>query len=297
MTILNRRLGLLMLFMIPSVAVAQPATGPQPTSISGSAAYVYKTLGDVQLRLHVFSPAAAASRKPAPAVVFFFGGGWTNGTVQQFVPQATHLADRGMIAVVADYRVFARHQTSPFEAIADAKSAIRWLRASAARLGIDPARIAASGGSAGGHIALAAATLEAFDERGETLTVSSKPDALVLFNPAVDTSREEPAVMKERFMGRGRDASPQQHVKIGLPPTLILHGKADTIVPYAAVERFCADSRKLGNRCELIGYEGAPHGFFNPRSGAKWHEQTMQEMDAFLTRIGYLSANSSSRRR
>ena len=274
---------------------AQQSLPPQPASIEGAAAHVYKTISGVELRLHVFSPGHSNSTS-SPAVVFFFGGAWTSGTVTQFVPQARHLADRGMVAVVADYRVLGRHQTSPFEAVADAKSAIRWLRTHARELGVDPARIVASGGSSGGHIALSAATLDAFDEPGEAMKVSSKPNALVLFNPAVDTSRETPAVLVQRFAGRGRELSPLHHLRRGLPPMLVLHGKADTTVLYSDVERFCADSRALGNRCELIGYEGAPHGFFNPGRGGTWHSDTLQEMDAFLTRLGYLAPGSLPRR-
>jgi acetyl esterase len=97
-------------------------------------------------------------------------------------------------------------------------------------------------------------------------------------------------VLKERFLARGRELSPLHHIRRGLPPTLILHGKADTTVPYTDVERFCAESRRLGNQCDLVGYEGAPHGFFNPGRGDNWHSETLQEMDSFLRRLGYLRA-------
>jgi acetyl esterase/lipase len=274
---------------------AQQSLPPQPASIEGAAAHVYKTVSGIELRLHVFSPGHGNSTAK-PAVVFFFGGAWTSGTVTQFVPQARHLTDRGMVAVIADYRVFGRHQTSPFEAVADAKSAVRWLRTHAPEFGVDPSRIVASGGSSGGHIALSAATFDAFDEPGEDTKISSKPDALVLFNPAVDTSRETPPVLVQGFAGRGRELSPLHHLRRGVPPTLILHGKSDATVPYSDVERFCTESRALGNHCELIGYEGAPHGFFNPGRGGTWHADTLQEMDAFLTRLGYLAPGSSPRR-
>jgi acetyl esterase/lipase len=274
---------------------AQQSLPPQPTSLEGATPHAYKAVSGTELRLHVFTSQSGKSTSK-PAVVFFFGGGWTTGTVTQFVPQAKHLAARGMVAVVADYRVFGRHQTSPFEAVADAKSAIRWVRGHAPELGVDPSRIVASGGSAGGHLALSAATLDGFDEPGENTKVSSEPNALVLFNPAVDTSGDTPPILVQRFAGRGRELSPQHHLRRGLPPTLILHGKADTTVPYPDVERFCADSRARGNSCELIGYDGAPHGFFNPGRGGTWHSDTLREMDSFLTRLGYLAPDSSSPR-
>ncbi|HLP31489.1 MAG TPA: alpha/beta hydrolase, partial [Geothrix sp.] len=200
-----------------------------------------------------------------------------------------HLAQRGMVAVVADYRVASRHHTGAFEAMADAKSALRWVRQHAAQLGVDPARIAASGGSSGGHLALAAAMFDAFDEPGEDRSVSSKPNALVLFNPALLTAHPNAPGLKALFGERGQEASPLHHVGPGLPPTLILHGKADATVPYVLAERFCAESKKAGNACELVGYEGAPHGFFNPQAaGGRWHEATLREMDRFLAALGYL---------
>lgn len=135
------------------------------------------------------------------------------GDVGQFAPQAKHLAQRGMVAVLVDYRMRSRHGTTPLDAIADAKSAVRWVRS--------------------------------------------------------------------------RDASPLHHLRAGLPPTLILHGKADAVVPYADVDRLCAESTALGNQCRLVGYEGASHGFFNPGRGEKWYRETLLETDRFLTDLAH----------
>jgi acetyl esterase/lipase len=271
---------------LSTLAFAQQAPPPpQPLSIDGAATHVYKSVGGVELRLHVFAAAGAAAA-PRPAIVFFFGGGWRTGSIAQFVPHARHLSERGMVAIVADYRVSGRHRTTPFDAIADAKSAIRWVRAHAKELRVDPARIAAGGGSAGGHLAATAATLVAFDEASEDQQVSSKPNALVLFNPALDTSD---ATLAERFGGKGREASPLHQIRAGLPPTVIFHGKADTTVPYASVERYCEAATTAGNQCQLFGYDGATHGFFNRgRDGDKWYEETVREMDRFLMTLGYL---------
>ncbi len=279
-------IAVLLTALITSAQTA--STAPQPQTIDGATSYVYKTVDKYELRLHVFKPDRTSSDAKAAAIVFFFGGGWTTGSVTQFVPQATYLAHRGMVTIIADYRVFSRHGTTPFEAIADAKSAVRWVRAHAAQLGIDPNRIVASGGSAGGHIALSAAVLDTFDEGVEDKTISSKPNALVLFNPVVDTTVTPPPGIVARFGGRNRDGSPIHHLRAGLPPMLILHGRSDVMVLYADVERFCSESKTLGNECELVGYEGAPHGFFNPdRADGKWYRETLLEADRFLTRLGY----------
>ena len=278
-----------------AAAAQAPVAPPQPLAIEGAATRVYKAIGQTELRLHVFAPPGENSGQK-PAIVFFFGGAWTNGTVQQFVPHSQYLAGRGMVAIVADYRVFSRHATSPFDAIADAKSAIRWVRAHAHELHIDPKRIAAGGGSSGGHLALSTAVLDAFDQPGEDRKISSKPNALVLFNPAVDTTHATPAALVDRFGTRGAEASPLHHLLRGVPPTVIFHGKADTTVPYADVERFCIEATKAGSQCQLFGYDGATHGFFNPsRDAGKGYRETLLEMDRFLVTLRYLSGPATAR--
>lgn len=272
--------ALLTLCMPVSALAQNPPVPPQPLSVEGTVAHVYKSINGTELRLHVFNPPSHSSSMSRSAILFFFGGGWTQGSVEQFVPQSKHLATRGTVAIVPDYRVFGRHKTSPFDAMADAQSAIRWVRSHAKELGIDPNRIVAGGGSAGGHIALGAAVLGDVDGTG----ISARPNALVLFNPVVDTSTRT-----ERFGDRWKEGSPFHHIGRNLPPTVIFHGKSDTTVPYADVDRFCLEARKLGNRCELLGYEGATHGFFNPAvNGGHWYRDTLLEADRFLTEIGYL---------
>ena len=158
---------------------------PNPSSLPNAESHVYKTVGETKLYLHVFRPANKNAKK-LPAIVFFFGGGWTSGTVTQFVKHSEHLAARGMVAIVADYRVKSRHGVTPIECVMDAKSALRWVRGHANEFGIDANRIAAGGGSAGGHLAAATALVKGFEEKSEDLKVSSRPNALALFNPALD---------------------------------------------------------------------------------------------------------------
>jgi acetyl esterase/lipase len=272
---------------------AQPAV--QAISIEGASAHIYKSIDGIDLRLHVFGSEPEMAAKPA--IVFFFGGGWMQGSVMQFVPHSRHLAERGMVAVVADYRVFMRHRTNPFAAMRDANSAIRWLRQNARQLGIDPQRIAAAGGSAGGHLAAATAVLDGFQESGEKLAVSSKPNALVLFHPAVNTGelRDSSNSEIDRFEGRGEEASPFHNLKAGLPPTMIVHGMADTTVPYSHVARYCLAMEELGDTCQLFGYPDATHGFFNKgRDDDRWYRDTLLEADKFLTDLGYLPAPAAT---
>jgi acetyl esterase/lipase len=216
--------------------------------------------------------------------VFFFGGGWENGTIKQFEPQADHLARRGMVAARADYRVKSRQGVTPDKCVEDAKSAVRWLRANAAKLGIDPDRIVAAGGSAGGHIAACTALTEGLEAEGEDRSVSSKPNALVLFNPVLRFDGN-PGLMERigKDEALGRKLSPTLHVTKTTPPTLIMFGTADWLKPQG--DEFVRRAKEVGFRAELFTAEDQPHGFFNR---PPWLQRTTTRMDEFLTSLGYL---------
>lgn len=247
------------------------------------------------MKLWVFSPDDLKASDVRPAILLFGGGGWTSESPLQFSPQARYLATKGLIAVVADYRVQGTNNTTPYELVTDAKSAVRWLREHAGELHIAPTSLAVGGGSAGGHIALTAALVDAFDEPGENQSVSSKPNALVLFNPVVNTSPDPQAVLSPQqqalmmlFGPRAREISPFHHLGKNLPPTIIFHGRADTLVPFSEVDAFCRKASDLGNRCEVVAFDGADHGFFNPARSPKWYQETLSGAERFLRDIGYI---------
>lgn len=270
-----------------------------PPVFADARAEIYKTVGDTKLSLFIFEP-ASGPKENRPAIVFFFGGGWTSGSPTQFEQHCRYLATRGIVAITADYRVASRQQVKPTACVADAKSAVRWLRANATRLGLDPKRIAAGGGSAGGHIAGATGTLPDFDEPTEDGKISSVPDALVLFNPALTLAPVEGLDLKgfgttvgaERLGTEPIKLSPTHHVKRGTPPTIIFHGKADTTVPYVTVEAFATAMKKAGNRCELVGFEGETHGFFNyGRGDNSSYHASLVATDKFLASLGWLKGD------
>ena len=267
--------------------------------MEGATVEPYKSVGDVTLNCYVFYPADHEPGDRRAAIVFFFGGGWRSGTPRQFEQQCRYLASRGMVAITADYRVRSRHGTLAETCVADAKSAIRWVRQQAGRLGVDPDRIVASGGSAGGHIAACTGVIEGFEEPGEDLSISSRPNALALFNPALvlvqvgktpPLRRESLENLADRIGVPPRELSPYHHVQAGEPPTIIFHGTGDTTVTYASAEQFTRAMKAAGNRCELIGYPEQPHGFFNyGRSGNKYYVETTTALDRFLVSLGYLT--------
>ncbi len=262
---------------------------PSPAAKSGfrEQTEVYKTIGDVQLRIHVLTPTAESASKPGrPAVVFFFGGGWNGGRIEQFRPQAEYMASRGMIAALADYRVRSRHGTTPFACVADGKSAVRWLRTHSERLGIDPRRIAAAGGSAGGHVAATTGVVPGLEEVGESTAVSSRADALVLFNPVFDNGPG--GYGHERLGDRWREISPLHNIAEDAPPTIVFLGTKDSLIPVATGKRYRDRMRAVGARCDLHLYEGQPHGFFNQNRNARCFALTVREMDRFFGSLGWL---------
>lgn len=250
--------------------------------------HTYKTVGDVSLDIQVFTPDADsphASRTDRPAIVFFFGGGWRGGSTGQFKPHAKALADLGMVAATAEYRVLTRHGTSPIEAILDGKSAMGWMRQHAADFGVDPNRIAAGGGSAGGHVAACTAfTVHIKPEEGDAL--DHTPNALALFNPVLDVTA--PSRWAERFNGRDRDGSPLQGVCYNAPPAIVFHGDADTTVPILQAREFRDAMHRMDNTCELHEYPGEEHAFFNYTRNKAIYEDTMVKLIAFLEKLGWL---------
>jgi acetyl esterase/lipase len=291
----------ILLFIAP-LALAQDAEQragrrAYPPDMPGAKVETYKTVGDTKLNLYIFEPADLKPGEKRPAVVFFFGGGWTSGSPQQFLPQCKYLASRGMVAMAADYRVASRHKVKAIDCVKDAKSAIRFVRKNAGRLGVDPNRIVAGGGSAGGHLAAVTGTIAGFDEPNEDNSISSRPNAMLLFNPAVVLAPVEGVALDERRlagladrMGTSpKELSPYHHVAAGAPPTAIFHGTADALVPHATVVAFTKAMNDAGNTCELFSYEGQGHGFFNYGRGRnEMFTATLKEADKFLARLGYL---------
>lgn len=246
--------------------------------------FTYKKTKQANLDLVVHYPPGWKAEDKRPVIVFFFGGGWTSGKITQFEPQAKYLASRGMVAARADYRVKSRHEVTPAECVEDAKSAVRWLRQNAKTLGIDPERIVSSGGSAGGHIAACTALTDGLEAAGEDAKVSSKPNALVLYNPVLKFAGVESLMKRiDNKEDLGKLLSPTLHLTKTTPPTLLLFGTSDKLIEQA--EEFVKKSKELGHRAELMSAEGQPHGFFNR---SPWQERTTYRVDVFLKTLGYL---------
>ena len=255
--------------------------------LNGARAEVYKSIGDVELRVHIFEPDQHAGSDSKPAVVFFFGGGWRGGTPKQFEPHCQYLASRGLVGISAEYRVESRHGTSPFECVEDGKSAVRWVRQNAKRLGIDPGRIAAAGGSAGGHVAAATALVPGLDVGDEPKSISSQPNAMILFNPVYDNSPG--GYGHERVKDRYLKISPIDNIRAGAPPAIVFLGSEDALIPVSTAKRFEERMLSVGSVCVTHIYAGQEHGFFNKgRGDDAYYHDTVVKMDRFLASLGWL---------
>ncbi len=245
---------------------------------------LYRKAPEGNLFLHLYFPPGWKKDDSRPAIVFFFGGGWAKGTYQQFVPQAKYFASRGLVTASADYRIRTQHGTTPDKSVEDAKSAIRWVRSHAQELGIDPDKIIAAGGSAGGHLAASTALVDSFNAPEDDVKVSCRPSALVLFNPALNlTNLPNPKLVAQTSQRIQREISPTLYLNSSAPPTILFYGTDDKYLPQG--EEYAAKAKELDAPAELYLAPGVEHGFFNR---SPWTEATAHKADEFLVSLGYL---------
>lgn len=276
----------------------RPGKGNAATASApnGGERQIYKKVGDVELPLYVYKPNGHKADTKAPAIVFFHGGGWGGGSPDQFERQCKYFADRGMVAVTVEYRLTSQGQVKVEDCIEDSKSAMRWVRGHALELGVDPERIASGGGSAGGHLGACVAVIDDFDAKSDNLTTSAKPNAMVLFNPALALARD--ARMSERYLerikirgddgrlrGEREKASPLTYASSKQAPCIMFFGTDDHLLEGAQL--YQKDSEKAGNACKIVTYEGQAHGFFNR---GEYHDKTLAEADKFLVSLGWLKS-------
>lgn len=245
----------------------------------------YKTIGEIKLDMTVYSHSPKKIANRYPALVFFFGGGWNSGDISQFEPHAEYFSKKDIVCFLVNYRVSKRNSSTPFDALADAKSAIRYIREHAKQFSIDTSRIIASGGSAGGHLAAATALVEKYNESTDNLNISCKPNALILYNPVIDNGPG--GYGYERIENQYRFFSPLHNINTGAPPTIIMLGTKDHLIPVQTAEYYKTVMNKVGSRCDLILYDNAGHGFFNYRN-KKYYDLTLRETEKFIESLGYI---------
>ena len=263
-----RFLGLILFVLARAAQIMAQTTEPQFNVVSD---VQYCTGGGSPLLMDVFIP-KQRNGTPTPAVLWIHGGGWERGD-KSGNSGAQFLADGGFVTASLSYRLSG---DSPFPAaVEDCKCAIRFLRASAPKYGIDPDRIGVAGSSAGGHLAELVATADqstGLEGNGGWQNVSSKVQAAASYYGVSDLTTPFPPdtvqVIVKFFRGTEKEkpqlyrkASPILYVSKDDPPLLLAHGENDDGVPFDQSVRMAEAYRRLGLSVEFIAVKNAGHDF------------------------------------
>lgn len=241
----------------------------------------YKNLenGD-SLSLHVFSPKNYNGSRPC--ILYFFGGGWSRGTPLQFYRECSYYSSKGIVAISVDYRISYSYNSTPLQSLEDACDAILWIKANAHKLGIDKSKIAVAGASAGGQLAAALGT------SAMKQNFDCRPDLMLLYYPVIDNSPNGYGTreLKEKY----KLISPLHNVTSNTPPSLLLLGTHDHIIPISTCEDFEQKLINKGIYCELRLFKQRGHPIFNYREPLNDDFYRVREMtDKFLKRFGFLN--------
>lgn len=268
-----------------------PAVVEAPTSFPDAETHVFRDARPEPVRLHVFKPKGWKATDKRPGFVWFFGGGFVKGTTAQSAGWARRYAKEGMVGIAPDYRNVGRWpDVNATACVADARAALRWAQDHAAELGLDPERIVVGGASAGGHLALWTAIKANPPGIPDSEAPLFKPAAVLLNCPAADTSKASGMRgdrFKSKLPGFNPDSySPLQNLDAKMPPVLLIHGDADTTVPYAhavALNKALVDS---GNECQFVTVPGGTHKFSTELP--EWKAKVPVLQKAFLEKHGIL---------
>ncbi len=290
-------LSLIFCSALSTLSAAEPTTNfavPKGDCSYTTQMVTYKQIDSVELEMFIATPDNIKRREKRPAVIFMHGGGWNNGSYASFDNHCLYLATKGIVAISINYRLRNPHKTTPYEALLDAKSAVRFVRAHAAEFHIDPDKIITSGGSAGGHLAAAVAMCPEINDPADDLSVSSSSAAVVLFNPVVCNGPETSGSYKGYGYDRVKEYyeafSPIHNIKEGVPPTIFMVGDKDHLISQEMAREYKRLIEEVGGRCDLHIYEGEKHGFyhFGTKANKKNFYISMTEAHNFLRSLGYL---------
>ena len=274
---------------IPSAA--KDTNEVTPLTLLGAETFIFKKVGDTEVRLHVVKPKDWKASDSRPCLVTFFGGGWSSGTPAKSISYAKWAAKYGLVGVAPDYRTRKRFEAKPEDCVADGRAAVRWIQDHAKELGVDPGKIVVQGTSAGGHVAAwTAIPGPVSPETAADPVPSPSPMGLILIWPVTDTGLSGYGGPK-RFgndEGRANNLSVTKRMPTKMPPTLVFHGTSDETVKFANSEEFQAKMKANGNDCELIPFPGAPHS----ANSSKWPDaaavkaKIAEESLKFLAKLG-----------
>ena len=257
---------------------------------------VYKTTVEgKELHFLVNYPVDWEATDNRPAVVLFHGGGWSSGSYTGFVKHTDYIVSRGLVVFRIQYRLLKKKEPQiPNICTQDARSAMRYVRAHASRFGVDPAKLISMGGSAGGQLAAAVAIENGLDDDQDDLSVSPKPQAMVLFNPVLDLIGEvekRGASLTQKQRQVYGSISPNDHLSHSTPPSVIFFGEEDKLLPHGT--NFSKLASQFNVRSDLHLYPGVGHTFWR-RAG--FDDELIYVLDEFLGSLGYLEGPPTIRR-
>lgn len=241
----------------------------QPGRVSVEESVVFGTGGGRDLHCDVFLPPEPGFGRTA--ILLVHGGGWSSGDRTQLRGYGILLARLGFVCVASEYRL-SGEAIWPAQ-IHDVKAALRWVRTYADHYGIDPNKITVSGNSAGAHLALMLAGLAdgQLEGDGGHPGLSTRVAACAAIYPPTELRVTHPKDMVGLLLG-GQvareiedEASPITYVTADFPPTMLVHGNADEVVPVEASFAMYHALNKAGAQVELHIYDGVPHAFDTDR--------------------------------
>jgi len=245
--------------------------------------YVFKKVGDQDLEIWIHHPPGWKASDKRPAIVFFYGGGWKGGSPAAFERHAVYFASRGLVCARPYYRVKGREGVNPDTCVEDARSAVRWMRKNAGILGIDPNKLIVGGSSAGGHLAACMIIEESVEAEGDDLSIPTMPQAMVLYNPVLDCTRERILERLEGDMEIARKISPTLHMDKDTPPAVIFFGSEDELKVHG--DEYWEKAEQLGLRADKFIAEGMGHAF---HYRTPWRQRCLIVADKFLESLGFL---------
>ena len=207
--------------------------------------------------MDVFYPKDYEDSEEHPAVILFHGGHWIGGNKSMMHPVAKKFTAKGFVAFSVQYRLERENGSTPFDALKDAKSAIRYIRKNASTFKIDPQQIIAGGNSAGGHLVAAAACTDSYNEPSDDQNISCVPDGVILYAAVIDNGPT--GYGYNRIGEKYLDFSPFHLVKANLPPTLILHGEDDELLSCDRMREYCQALIAKQNACSIKCYRDVGH--------------------------------------
>jgi acetyl esterase/lipase len=234
--------------------------------------------GDMQLKLDLYKLMSGADKRMA--IIHFHGGGFAGGNKESLSERVKPYAELGYVSVAAQYRLSG--QAGYPALVHDAKAAIRWVRANAKTLGIEPQRIAVAGYSAGGYHALFTAGTgkrPEFEGAGGNPGVSTQVAVCLAYYPATNI----PAGMLPAGSDAAatRAAAATTYIAQGFPPTAVFHGMKDTTIPIESSQRLVQQFRDANVPVEFHAFEGVPHVF---DSNPEFAVLSAQLADLFIDR-------------